>query len=262
MTVAVTLCPSFGVGYQSFTDGGLPNNAGYIHTYIAGGTTPQATYTSSTGNTQNANPLVFTASGRTPAEVWLIDGQTYRFDLFDALGNLLASYDNIDSNSGILSADNIFSGDNVFTGFTTFNDVLINGDLTFGVGATIDGEAYTDLAFLSRTQNWRKAQSGIITTLTDAATVTPDFAASNNFSLTLTGSHTVANPTHITAGQSGILRIVQGGSGSYTITWGSYFKWASGTAPTLSTTVGAVDVLAYYTDTTTFITSSVLLDVK
>lgn len=91
----VILCPSFGVGYQGFTSGGLPLNAGLIYTYIAGGTTPQATYTTSAGNVQNANPIVLDADGRTPSEVWLLDNSVYRFDVKDSLDNLLKSYDNI-----------------------------------------------------------------------------------------------------------------------------------------------------------------------
>lgn len=260
MTVSVTLCPSFGVGYQSFTDGGLPNNAGYINTYIAGGTTPQATYTSASGSVQNDNPITMTASGRLPSEVWLIAGQTYRFDVFDALGNLLGSYDNIDGDSGILSANNIFTGDNVFTGFTTFNDVLINGDLTFGVGATIDGEAYTDLAFLSRTQSFRKAQRGTIATLTDAATITPDFSAANNYQLTIAGDRTLANPTNMPSGsgQSGIIAITQGSGGNHTLAYGTYWNFTGSNTPVLSTVAGSVDYLAYYVSSSTFIGAKLL----
>lgn len=91
----VYLCPGFGVGYQGFTTGGLPLNAGLIYTYIAGGTTPQATYTTSGGTVQNANPIVLDADGRTPTEVWLLLGQSYRMDVKDSLGNLIKSYDNI-----------------------------------------------------------------------------------------------------------------------------------------------------------------------
>jgi hypothetical protein len=91
----VYLCPTFGVGYQGLTAAGLPLNAGLIYTYIAGGTTPQATYTTSAGTVANANPVVLGADGRPPSEVWLLAGQSYRIDVKDSLGNLLGSYDNI-----------------------------------------------------------------------------------------------------------------------------------------------------------------------
>lgn len=104
--MSVSLCPTFGVGYQAFTVGGLPLNLGLIYTYIAGGTTPQATYTTSAGNVQNQNPIVLGADGRPPSEVWLTDGLSYRFDVTDSLGNLIKTYDNISSSlsSAALSA--------------------------------------------------------------------------------------------------------------------------------------------------------------
>jgi hypothetical protein len=60
--------------------------------------------------------------------------------------------------------------------------------------------------------------------------------------LTSSGTMTFASPT---AGVTYKLRIVQGGSGSYTITWPT-IKWAGGAAPTLSTTVGAIDIVTLY----------------
>jgi hypothetical protein len=104
----VFLCPTFGVGYQGFTAGGLPLNAGKLYTYIAGGTTPQATYTTSAGSVQNANPIILDADGRTPNEVWLIAGQTYRIDVKDSADNLLASYDNIDGINDLYGQQIIF----------------------------------------------------------------------------------------------------------------------------------------------------------
>jgi len=91
----VVLCPTFGVGWQGFTAGGLPLNGGLINTYDAGGSTPTATYTTSTGNVQNANPIVLNSDGRPPSEIWLIQGQSYKFVVTDSLANTLGTYDNI-----------------------------------------------------------------------------------------------------------------------------------------------------------------------
>ena len=107
--------------------------------------------------------------------------------------------------------------------------------------ATVDPDtAVTDVA-----QTFTAAQRGTITTLTDGATVTPDFAASNNYVLTLGGNRTIANPTNLTAGQSGSIFLVQDGTGSRTAAWGSYWDFAGGTAPTLTTTAAAVDRIDY-----------------
>jgi hypothetical protein len=84
-----------------------------------------------------------------------------------------------------------------------------------------------------------------IGTLTDGATITPDFDTANLFTVTLGGNRTMANPSNIVAGQSGSIFIVQDGTGSRTLSWGSYWDFAGGTAPTLSTTASAVDRIDY-----------------
>jgi len=49
-----------------------------------------------------------------------------------------------------------------------------------------------------------------------------------------------------------ILKITQGGSGSYTITWPASVKWSGGTTPTLTTTVGKTDVITLFYDGVNF----------
>ena len=84
----------FGAGGQFFTLGGLPLNKGRLYTYAAGGTTPQATYTTSAGTVQNSNYIELSADGRPPNEIWLLP-LAYRFDLKDSLDNLIKTYDDI-----------------------------------------------------------------------------------------------------------------------------------------------------------------------
>lgn len=85
------------------------------------------------------------------------------------------------------------------------------------------------------------ATSGIIGTLTDGATITPDLDTADMFTVTLGGNRTLANPTNIDAGQTGSIFIVQDGTGSRTLSWGSYWDFPNGVAPTLSTGANAVD---------------------
>ena len=98
---------------------------------------------------------------------------------------------------------------------------------------------------LDTANTWTKGQRGEVTALTDAATITPDLNDSNNYSIVLAGNRTLANPTNCTAGQSGSIFIVQDGTGSRTLSWGSYWDFAGGTAPTLTTTAAAVDRVDY-----------------
>jgi len=120
------------------------------------------------------------------------------------------------------------------------------------VGTTV--QAFdADTAKTDAAQTFSAAQRGTITTLTDGATVTPDFAASNNYVLTLGGNRTIANPTNLTAGQSGSIFLVQDGTGSRTAAWGSYWDFAGGTAPTLTTTAAGVDRVDYVVRSSTSI---------
>jgi hypothetical protein len=88
--------------------GSAPLSGGSITTYLAGTTTPQATYTTSAGSVANANPIVLNAAGSpvdsgNPVEIWLVSGISYKFLLKDSSGSQVAIYDNLSGiNDGIL----------------------------------------------------------------------------------------------------------------------------------------------------------------
>jgi|TARA_R100000482_G_C5008207_1_gene94508 hypothetical protein len=92
-----------------------------------------------------------------------------------------------------------------------------------------------------------------IATLTDAATITPDFGANQNFTVTLAGNRTLANPSNMVVGQTGSIFIVQDSTGSRTLSYGTSYDFAGGTAPTLTTTASAVDRIDYVVRTSTSI---------
>jgi hypothetical protein len=133
----------------------------------------------------------------------------------------------------------------------------MTGAITFAAG-----QAITGYATLATAQSFTAAQRGSVVALTDGATITPDFAAGNNFSVTLGGNRTLANPSNLTAGQAGTIVITQDGTGSRTLAYGSNWKFPGGTAPTLTTTASAVDVIAYYVESATRITARLISDVK
>jgi hypothetical protein len=84
-----------------------------------------------------------------------------------------------------------------------------------------------------------------IVTLVDATTITANLAQTNNFVVTLGGNRTMANATNITAGQSGFIVVRQDGTGSRTLSFGTGWRFPSATAPTLTTTASAVDLIVY-----------------
>ena len=110
-----------------------------------------------------------------------------------------------------------------------------------------------DTAVTDAAQTFTAAQRGTITTLTSGATVTPDFAASNNYSLTLDQNLTIDNPTNLTAGQSGSIFLVQDATGSRVASWGSYWDFAGGVAPVLTTTAAGIDRIDYVVRSSTSI---------
>jgi hypothetical protein len=148
----------------------------------------------------------------------------------------------------------------------TDNAVIIGNGTNFVVesGATLktslgltigtDVQAYdADTAKTDVAQSFTAGQRGEITALTDGSTITPDLADSNNFSVTLGGNRTLANPSNIVAGQSGSFFISQDGTGSRTLAYGSYYDFIGGTAPTLSTAANAVDRIDYIVRSSTSI---------
>lgn len=100
-----------------------------------------------------------------------------------------------------------------------------------------------------------------ISALTDAATITPDFGVANNFSVTLGGNRTLANPTNLTAGQSGVIFVSQDATGNRTLAYGSSWDFSGASAPTLSTTANAVDVIVYTVRSSTSIAAQAILNI-
>lgn len=132
---------------------------------------------------------------------------------------------------------------------TQFVNAEIAADLTAAIGSTVQAHdadtAKTDVA-----QTFTAAQRADISTITFNATMTPDFSLANNFSVTLTGTARIANPTNQVAGQSGSIFITQDSTGNRALSWGdqggtSAWYWAGGTAPTLSTGADVKDRVDY-----------------
>lgn len=127
------------------------------------------------------------------------------------------------------------------TGAATFGSTVgITGTLSVPTIGTASG-ALT-LSPTTVIQAAKAAQAQVVT-LTDGATITPDFAAGNTFKVTLGGSRVLANPINLAVGQGGIIRVAQDATGGRTLSYGSYYKF-SGTN-VLSVAANSIDVIAY-----------------
>lgn len=115
---------------------------------------------------------------------------------------------------------------------------------------------FASYLLLSETTNGQTVTGGVrgnIVTIQDAANLAYDMDDGVNATVTLGGNRTLDNPSNITVGQSGSIFIVQDGTGSRTLSYGSAFDFAGGTAPTLSTAANAVDRIDYVVRTTSSI---------
>ncbi len=139
---------------------------------------------------------------------------------------------------------------------TEFNGSITNANISAsaGIAATkISGTA----ANLTEAQTFSGAKTftqtiQTWTTATDAATVTFNLALGNLHRVTLGGNRTLAL-SNSAVGQAFIVRLLQDGTGSRTVTWFSTINWAGGSAPTLTTTASKADVFGFVcTATNTF----------
>jgi len=126
--MAVFLSPVGGAAAQFFTNSGVILSGGKLYTYAAGTTTPQTTYTSSSGVTAHTNPIILDSAGRVPGgEIWLTTA-SYKFILNTSTDVLIATYDNI-RGLGSTSAIN-YTGNGTTLAYAISGnvvDVYING---------------------------------------------------------------------------------------------------------------------------------------
>jgi len=129
--MAVFLSPVGGVAAQFFTNNGVPLTGGKLYTYAAGTTTPQVTYTSSSGVTAHTNPIILDSAGRVPGgEIW-INSPPYKFILNTSADVLIATYDNI---TGIGAGTP-----------TIYNSTGTGSQTSFALGATPINENTTNV---------------------------------------------------------------------------------------------------------------------
>jgi hypothetical protein len=99
------------------------------------------------------------------------------------------------------------------------------------------------------------------TIVTSGSAIAIDLDDADNFNVTLNASAALSNPTNITVGQSGCIVITHGSTLTDISSWGSYWHFEEGTAPTLSEDA-VVDNLVYFVASATSIHAVLLKDMS
>jgi len=136
---------------------------------------------------------------------------------------------------------------------------LQSSDIGVTVQAFDSNTSKTDVA-----QTYTSSQRSEITLLVNnpSSGISVDFNSSNLFNITLDANTTLNNPSNVTPGQSGCIFITQDATGSRTLAYGTFYKFAGGVAPVLSTGAGQVDVLSYVVNTSQSIICNLLSTVS
>jgi hypothetical protein len=105
------LCPLSTI-FQYFNDTGVILAGGKINTYLAGTSTPTTTWTSQTGVTPNANPIILGSNGRlNNVQIWQQAQVPIKIIVTDANNNVLGpTFDNISGIGDFSQAANTYYG--------------------------------------------------------------------------------------------------------------------------------------------------------
>lgn len=103
----------------------------------------------------------------------------------------------------------------------------------------------TGVAVLGTAQSFTTAHGFAASTLTDGTNISWDLSANQVARVTLGGNRTLSNPTNKVEGNVYILIVKQDGTGGRTLSFSSDYKFAGGSAPTITTTASKADVLTF-----------------
>ena len=203
-----------------------------------------------TAGTNGALTIETTDTAAAAANIQITADGTFEVDAttitLDSAGDIAldAAGNNVTFKSGgtsILDFSNS-SSDAVITSSVQDKDIIFKGD--------DGGSAVTPLTMdMSAAGKLLLGAGAVGSTLTDTSnsgSITLDFDTYQNFVLTATGNITLANPSTESVGQSGIIVLIQDGTGSRTLSLGTDYETAGGAGLTISTAASAVDVIPYF----------------
>lgn len=125
--------------------------------------------------------------------------------------------------------------------------------INFGTNLTVSGvtstgftlDAATGALDTTQVNGWSGQQYFDSTTLTFSSNISWDLNLNQVTELTLTGDATLNNPTNIQNGSTYILHVVQDGTGTHSLSFGSNYKFVGDAAPTISPTANYRDIFTF-----------------
>ena len=152
---------------------------------------------------------------------------------------MATSIANVSSALAVSIGNHLPKAGGAMTGILSATDVYVSA-LAVGTNSLLGKDIHIE-----------KSAVADIQALTDGTNISVDLNAGQNFTVTLAGNRTLDNPTNCVAGQVGSIFVVQDGTGSRTLAYGTSWDFAGGEAPVLSTDAAAIDRIDYIVHTST-----------
>lgn len=230
--------------------GTLSGNTGV---YLPSGITKNYMVKNNTSGAFTATVLINGGTGHAIPQggtaIVLTDGVTVS-PAVDSTGLGFGTAATLDFGTGAANLIPVSSADGRYANVSS--NETITGNYTFSSSATFTAQVIGTGA---------QAFSSPVSVAVASSAVSLDFSTGNNFTTILNGNVSIANPSNLQPGQSGIIYVVQDGTGSRTMSFNSDWKFEGGSAPTLSTAAAAVDALIYNVRTSTAISAFPVLNI-
>ena len=203
-----------------------------------------------TAGTNGALTIETTDTAAAAANIQITADGTFEVDAttvtLDSAGDIVLDADGAnvifkDGGTSILDISNS-SSDAVITASVQDKDIIFKGD----DGGSAVTPLTMDMSAAGKLLLGAGAVGSTLTDTTNSGNITLDFDTYQNFVLTATGNITLVNPSTESAGQSGIIVLIQDGTGSRTLSLGTDYETAGGSGLTISTAANAVDVIPYF----------------
>ena len=179
-----------------------------------------------------------------PKICFIQDGSAVQGSIFLA-GNASSSF-RIPANSMVMGSTNDFP---VVIRQNNYGAIIIGDNNCVGIRTCDTTRATFSVAGTISSKNLIQTAQTNYTTITDTAEMAWDACNGHAATVTLGGNRCLHNPSNLAQG-SYILKVVQDGTGSRTLSTGYAYHWPGGVAPTLTTGANAVDILTFWSDGT------------